>query len=148
MTSLIIKRIGLYIHDLKIRGRIFTGRKGRIIFTTGLISKDLRPSANILRHRRRWGSWSFLGTRWHSRICCWTRDNSLWSILKNKVAVSEFVSVSVSENSRNLALDPSLINQQSSTCKTSFNHQSIALPIFKTQRFIIRKALDHIQKDL
>lgn len=55
----------IYPHNLKIwrkdkntkKGKTFTGRKGKgIVFTTGVISKDLRPSANILRHHRRWGS--------------------------------------------------------------------------------------------
>lgn len=108
----------IYPYDPKIRNRIFTGRKRGILFTTGVISKDLRPSANILRHHRRWGSWSFLGIRCNSRICCWTRDIYLRSISKSKVAVSEFVSVSayslVSEDLRNLILNPSLI--KSSIC--------------------------------
>lgn len=46
-----------FIYPLKIYGiEFFTGRKKSIFFMTGMISKDLRPSANIPRHRRRWGS--------------------------------------------------------------------------------------------
>lgn len=122
-----------------------------------MISKDLRPSANIPRHRRRWGSWSFLGKRWHSRVCCWIRNIYLWSISKSKTAVSKFISVWVSFLrilviwfsihpwsiiGRDLILDPSSINHRS--FETSFDCQLIALPIFETQRSIARKAFNYI----
>lgn len=109
-----------------------------------MISKDLRPSANIPRHRRRWGSWSFLGTRWNSRICCWTRNMSLWSISENEVAVSKFISVWVSLLrilAIRLSIHPWSISRQ---LATSFDRQLIALPIFETQRSISKKGFDHI----
>lgn len=75
--------------------------------TMGMRSKDLRPSVNTPRRRRRWGSWSFLGTRWHSRICCWTRNTCLKHYKKNNIKLQfKILSVSLHSASFVRMIDP------------------------------------------